>query len=74
MTNCVYCEKELKTGAAVFGLVLFIQNDAGFDTMVVRRFCSFTCKTKYRDRIEREIEQSPRFKLGEFETEMKKDP
>lgn len=73
METCVYCEKELQTGAPVFGLVLFIQNDAGFDTMVVRRFCSFTCKMGYRDRIEQEIEQSPRFRLGEFETKMRRE-
>lgn len=68
MEKCVYCEKELKDGEPIFGLVLFIQNDAGFDTIVIRKFCSFTCKMNYRERIEQEIAQSPRFRLGEFET------
>lgn len=70
--TCAYCEKGLKQGESVFGLALFIQNDAGFDTIVIRKFCSFTCKTKYRERIEQEIEQSPRFRLGEFETKMRR--
>jgi hypothetical protein len=74
MDTCVYCEKELRDGEPIFGLVLFIQNDAGFDTMVIRKFCSFTCKMNYRERIEKEIQQSPRFRLGEFETEMKREP
>lgn len=69
---CVYCEKELAPEDPVFGLALFIQNDAGFDTVLTRKFCSFVCKIKYRERIEREIEQSPRFRLGEFETKIKR--
>jgi len=70
--TCVYCEKELRAGDPVFGLALFIQNDAGFDTVLIRKFCSFMCKTNYRERIEQEIELSPRFRLGEFETKMKR--
>jgi hypothetical protein len=72
--TCAYCEKKLKAEETIFGLVLFIQNDAGFDTMVVKKFCSFSCKMKYRERIEQEIKQSPRFRLGEFETKMKREP
>jgi hypothetical protein len=72
--TCVYCEKELGPEQIIFGLVLFIQNDAGFDTMVVKKFCSFSCKMKYRERIEQETKQSPRFRLGEFETKMREKP
>lgn len=72
-TQCVYCEKELKENDQVFGITLFIRNDAGFDTMVVRRFCSFACKMKYRERIEKEVQQSPRFRLGEFETTIRRE-
>ena len=68
---CTLCEKELRPNEPVFGITLFIQNDAGFDTMIVRRFCSFACKMNYRERVEQEIELSPRFRLGEFETKIK---
>ena len=73
MTTCVYCEKELKTEEPIFGLALFIQNDAGFDTILIRKFCSFACKMNYRERIEQEIEQSPKFRLGEFETKTRRE-
>jgi len=71
MDKCVYCEKELKKGEPVFGLTLSIQADAGFDTIIVKRFCSFACKMNYKERVEQEIQQSPKFNLGEFETKIK---
>jgi hypothetical protein len=68
---CAYCGRELDPGQETFGLVVAIQSGTGFDTMAVKRFCSFSCKMRYRERIEKEIERSPIFGLEEFEAKMK---
>lgn len=68
--HCVFCEGEM-TQPVIWSLVLKIQNEQGFDTMLVRSFCSLKCREMYRSRIKEHIRESEMFKLSEFETMMR---
>jgi hypothetical protein len=70
--HCIYCEGDID-GTINWALVLKIQNEQGFDTMLVRNFCSEKCRELYRKRIKEQLRESDMFGLSEFETVMRRD-
>ena len=70
--KCVYCEADIAP-PIIWSLVLKIQNEQGFDTMLVRNFCSEKCRELYRKRIREQIQESPMFGLSEFETILRRE-